>query len=92
MDEDLKELFISRFDRIETKLDIIAAEHNRVVTKVEILDRDNDNINDDLKDLKNNYIPKEIKAGNQKMKIWMYTSVCGILISVVLSLLFRFVI
>ena len=92
MDEDLKQLFISRFDKIEEKLDAIANEHNRTITNIAVMNRDIEITCDDLKDLKNNILPNEIKAGIQKTKVWMYSSICGVLISVVLSLIFKFVI
>jgi hypothetical protein len=92
MDEDLKQLFITRFDRLESKLDAMANEQNRTITNIAVMNRDIEATTDDIKELKNSILPNEIKAGIQKTKIWIYSSICGVLVSIVLSLLFKFVI
>jgi len=77
---------------IENKIDALCNEFNKTITTVAVMNRDIEITTGDLKDLKNNILPNEIKAGIQKTKIWMYSSICGVLISVVLSLIFKFVI
>jgi hypothetical protein len=87
---EIYDLLNARFDKLERKLDVYAAELNRNIQTTVVLEERLYHNTQFLVDMKDKIIPEKIQAGINKAQLSLYISISSVLVSTIVSILLKY--